>query len=435
MNASLTRKIIYGFAGLNALIIVAWWLHVSGLTATNTPTRLVAIGRITGLIAAYAALIELFLMSRLPVVERSFGLTRLVKLHTWNGYVMVYALLAHLAFLIYGYQPTLMANPIPQFLDFLFNYPDMIKATIGSAMIFLVAAISISIARKRVGYEIWYLIHLTTYIAIILAFFHQLTTGGDFIDYPLFRYYWVGLIIAAFALIFIYRIASPYIVWLVSKPKVDRVVPESKDVYSVYISGDKFNLLRIKAGQYFGFQFLGSGVWAQSHPFTISQAAKDNELRITFKIYGGYTANLSKIKPGSPVLLDGPRGNSTWERSRLKQTLMIAGGIGITPMRALIEAAPHGQDITVLYACNNRDEAPLLGEFANLNTAAKLKVIPVFSNELGRITPELIAKMVPDFAKREVYICGPDPMVVGLTKFLLSADLSSDDIHTERFAY
>ncbi|MEO7617255.1 MAG: hypothetical protein ABIS59_00260, partial [Candidatus Saccharibacteria bacterium] len=161
----------------------------------------------------------------------------------------------------------------------------------------------------------------------------------------------------------------------------------------------------------------------------------DTELRITFKIYGGYTSRLSKIKPGTKVLLDGPRGNSTWERSRLPHTLMIAGGIGITPMRALIEAAPKGQDITILYACNNPEEAPLLNELKHLKSLAKLKIVPIFSNTDGRLTPEVIQKYVPDVSTREVYLCGPDPMVKGLTSYLKSINIADENIHTERFSY
>jgi predicted ferric reductase len=435
MSTARSRIIIYTLVAINALIILGWWLYASGLPAVTTSDRLNSLGRITGLIAAFAALLELFLMSRLPMVERAFGLTKLVWFHRWNGYIMVYALIAHPIFLSYGYQIQGKPDPITQFLNFIFHYPDMYKALIGSILIFLVAGLSISIARKRVSYEVWYLVHLTTYVAIVLAFFHQLTTGGDFIGYPIFSLYWVALIVAAFALIAVYRIISPYLLWIAHRPIVDRVEVESDGVFSIYISGKDFYNLEIRAGQYFGFQFLGQHLWTQSHPFTVSKVPTNNELRITFKVYGSYTSYLSKIKPGTPVLLDGPRGNSTWERSRKPRTVMIAGGIGITPFRALLEAAPAGQDIVLLYCCHTQAEAPLLAELTATNTKAKVDIIPVFGDDLGRLTPELLARLVPDISTREAYLCGPDPLVFGTSNYLQTIGIKEKDIHTERFSY
>ncbi|MEO7617388.1 MAG: ferric reductase-like transmembrane domain-containing protein, partial [Candidatus Saccharibacteria bacterium] len=340
MKPATLRVIFYTILGINAAFILIWWFIYSGIPATTPSAKLIALGRLSGLVAAYAALIELFLMSRLPSVERAFGLERLVNLHRWNGQIVFYSFIVHPILLSYGYQVDGKPSPIGQFVVFLQTYPDMIKALIGSILFLSLGGISYSLIRKRITYEAWYIIHLTAYIAIILAFFHQLSTGGDFIGHKTFSLYWTTMIIATFALITVYRFFSPGLILWFNKPHVSRVEAESTVVFSVYIAGKNFDRLHIRAGQYFGFQFLGSSLWGQSHPFTISKNPTDTELRITFKIYGGYTARLSKIKPGTKVLLDGPRGNSTWERSRLPHTLMIAGGIGITPMRALIEAAP-----------------------------------------------------------------------------------------------
>ena len=435
MKPSILRIIIYVFLGLNALFIVGWWLIYSGLPATTISAKLIAIGRLTGLIAAFCALIELFLMSRLPSVERAFGLEQLVNFHRWNGQVVFYSFILHPILLSFGYQVDGKPNVFAQFVVFLQTYPDMIKALIGSILFLAVGGLSYSLIRKRITYEAWYIIHLTAYVAIVLAFFHQLSTGGDFIGHKNFSLYWVVSIIATFALILVYRLFSPVFILWYNKPHVSRIEAESAGVFSVYIAGQHFDSLKIRSGQYFGFQFLGNMLWGQVHPFTISKAPTNNELRITFKIYGGYTARLSKIKPGTKVLLDGPRGNSTWERSRLPRTLMIAGGIGITPMRALIESASEGQDIILLYACNNPSEAPLLDELKIVPTKAKLKIVPLFSNTDGRLTPELIQKHVLDVASREVYLCGPDPMVKGLTSYLKSIKIADENIHTERFSY
>ena len=435
MKPASLRVIIYTLLGINAAIILGWWLIYSGLPATTTAAKLIALGRLAGLVAAYAALIELFLMSRLTSVERAFGLEKLVNLHRWNGQIVFYSIILHPILLSYGYQVNGKPSPLGQFLVFLQTYPDMIKALIGTILFLSVGGLSYSLIRKRISYEAWYIVHLTAYVAIVLAFSHQLSTGGDFIGHKTFSLYWVSLIIATFALIGVYRFISPVLILLYNKPHVSRVEAVSKGVFSVYIAGQHFDRLQIRAGQYFGFQFLGSSLWGQSHPFTISKNPTDTELRITFKIYGGYTSGLSKIKPGTKVLLDGPRGNSTWKRSRLSKTLMIAGGIGITPMRSLIEAAPKGQDITLLYACNNPEEAPLLGELKTIKTQATFKLVPVFSNIDGRLTPKLIQQFVPDVTTREIYLCGPDPMVKSLTSYLKSIKIADENIHTERFSY
>ncbi|HUC20047.1 MAG TPA: ferredoxin reductase family protein [Candidatus Polarisedimenticolaceae bacterium] len=423
-------------AGIALALPMLWqWYQLTALTATTSSEYLITIGRLAGMVMTFGVLMQLILMSRFPGLERSIGLERLVTIHRYNGYTIFYALLAHPFFLVLGYQIDGKPGLIQQYIDFILHYPDVWRAWIASLLLFTVVATSIVISRRRLRYEWWYFIHLMVYAAILLGFGHQLKNGGDFIGHPWFIAYWYFLYLLAFGLVGFFRFGRPaWRLWHY-RFRVDRVVPEAEGIHSIYVRGRGIDKLRPEPGQFFVWRFLDGERWWQAHPFSMSQAARPDELRLTFKAVGDFTGRLHLVKPGTPVVLDGPRGSFTLELAKGNKLLFLAGGIGITPLRTMIEALPSSSDAHFIYACRNEGERALGAEFERLAQEKKVKVHYVYQETTGRLTPELLTGLIPDIARREVFLCGPPPMMKALTDMMVGLGVKPERIYSERFAF
>jgi ferredoxin-NADP reductase len=215
------------------------------------------------------------------------------------------------------------------------------------------------------------------------------------------------------------------------------VVPESEDVVSVYVGGRDLHLLPGRAGQFCIWHFPDHFGWWQANPFSLSDAPDGQGLRLTAKAVGTTSAGLRQVPVGSRVLVEGPYGAFTTLRRTKEATLLIAGGIGITPIRALLEELT-GPTI-VIYRVKSTADAVLLSELEGLaaQSGAELRVLAGRTGEGDPPVPSFDATslpvMVPDIAQRDVYICGPPPMMEAVVGALRELGLPRGQIHYERF--
>ena len=162
-------------------------------------------------------------------------------------------------------------------------------------------------------------------------------------------------------------------------------------------------------------------------------------LRITVKNAGDFTSELPQIKIGTPIFLDEPLGTFTFRSAKTNKFLFIAGGVGITPIRSLIEQlSVLKKDIVLLYS-NKTTDIIFKQELDNLAKQYLFKLIYIvtedtkYKGEKGRIDEEKIQRLVPDLKKRDVYLCGPVPMMEALLKSLKELGVKHNVIHYERF--
>ncbi len=430
---------VYLLYGLNLVIITFFWWRGSHLESHTFHGMLTIFGRYTGLVSAYAALWQLLLIGRMPVIKQALGIEQEFKLHRWNGYAAIYLLLAHIVLLTAGYAIAGRVNLWAQFIDFVFNYEDIFKATIGSALMIGLVVMTIVIIRRQFKYETWYLIHLSSYLAIVLAFGHQLATGGDFIRQPGFALYWQSLYVLVFGLVVLVRLALPLWTWQQQHFRVEKVVEEAKGIYSIYISGRYLHQFIYQPGQFAIWHFLfGVNGW-QGHPFSFSShPSQDGLLRITVKNVGDYTSQLKNIKPGTPVILEGPFGNFTPQHLHQDKVLLVAGGIGLTPLISMLpELINSSRDTILIYAAQNKAELAMRQELDSYEKSG-VKVYYVTDDGSlgapGRLDSQKLIKLVPDVSSREVFLCGPPPMMAAVRKVLENQGVPSFYIHSERFS-
>ena len=434
-------EVVYLFFFANVLVIFVLWWASSGFEITRSASdALNGLGRITGLIGTYLVLCQLLLMARTAWLEAAFGFEKMAVLHKWNGYAAVGLILAHAVFQTLGYQLGDGKNVAQQLGDFVTNYEGLLGALVALGLFVAIVAVSISIARRHLKYETWYYVHLYSYLAVALAFSHQLATGVDFAGNPVFVFYWTFLYIYVIGLLVIHRVAKPLLAYERHRFHVQSVHKEARGVFSVYIAGRDLDHFGAQAGQFAIWRFLDRTRWWQAHPFSISAIPQGHRLRITVKNIGDFTSSIHNLKPGTPVLVEGPFGKFT-ERPALRKVLLIAGGIGITPIRPLAEEmAADGFDVRILYRAHGHGDLVFKQELDSLAERPGVRLDYLLTEDGARrrpkdawFRPEVLATLVPEIKERVVYVCGPARMTASVVSSLQQLGVPPGQIRTEAF--
>ena len=253
----------------NAAGIVWLWYANGNVTEVDDTAELVtSLARLTGLLAAYLALVQVLLLARLPWLDRLLGFDHLTVVHRWNGHATIALVVAHTVLSVWGYAllddvslwaevETLLGAGV---------YPGM--ATVGTALLLVVGLTSVAIARRRLPYEWWYAIHLAAYAGIALAWFHQIPTGNELALDEVAANYWRALYLVTLGAVVVFRLGVPAVNALRFRLRVADVVPEGRDVVSVRITGRRPDRLDARPGQFFLWRFLTRGRWWEAHPFS-----------------------------------------------------------------------------------------------------------------------------------------------------------------------
>lgn len=431
------------FLSLNVGLIIFFWIQGSrDLISSGAPGVLIMAGRLMGLIGGFMILLQFFFMGRLPFLERIFGLDTLSRYHQKNGKWGMALIILHAFCLTLGYARLSSVSFLVQFENFLLTYSYGAWAFLGFTLLCVVVGTSLYIVRSKLKYETWYLVHLAAYLAVFFSYFHQFSLGTDLIASRIFYGYWTALYVIVFGTHLLFRILRPLYLFRKHRFFVSRVVRETPTTVSVHISGDHLDAFLIHPGQFMILRFLAKGFWWQGHPFSLSMIPDGKEIRVTIKELGDFTRSVHGLKPGTKVIIDGPYGIFTDRVLRKDKALMIAGGIGITPIRSLMEKlVSGGKEVVLFYANRTSLDIPLREELNLVAQNPKARVIhvlgdePQYAGERGRVDEEKIRRLVPDFKDREIYICGPVPMMDGLVITLLSMGVSKENLHYEKFAF
>ncbi|MGW0967328.1 ferredoxin reductase family protein [Streptomyces sp. NPDC002516] len=417
-----------GAAGVLAL----WWTDTPSVV--GTAGRLTDAGRIAGLLCGYSCAVLVALMARVPLLERRVGSDRVARWHAMAGRYTVCLLVAHVTLILFGYAAQDGTGVVHETLSVVFDYPDMLKATTGTVILFAVGITSARLARRRISHEFWYYVHLLTYVAVFLAFFHQLALGSDFVGDPAARAAWYTLYLGTAALVVWFRLLAPVRLNRRHRLRVDSVHRESPGVFSVVIRGERLDELNARAGQFFRWRFLADGMRWTSTPYSLSAPPRPDLMRITVKALGDHSSAVGMLRPGTRVWAEGPYGSLTADRSRTSKALLVAGGVGITPLRALFETLP-GQ-VTLLYRARTAEDLALGGELEDIARWRGARVLYALNGADGsrpRFTADSLRRAVPDLAEHDVYVCGPPAMARDLYGALRAAGVPDRRIHHESF--
>ncbi|MFD5572045.1 ferredoxin reductase family protein [Streptomyces cadmiisoli] len=424
----MARAGLYAVLAANTAVVTVFFAQAG--FASNA---LIVLGRAAGLYGALLMAFQLLLVARLPWLDRRIGMDRLTLWHRWVGFGLLWTLVAHVVFIVLGYADSSGLDPVNQLVDLAETVEGVLRAVVALALIMAVGAVSARSARRRLAYETWHFIHLYTYAAVVLAFSHQVAAGSTFVSSPAATAYWWTLWSVALGSVALGRLVLP--LWRNHRHRlrVSAVVPENDDVVSVHVTGRDLDRLPARAGQFFLWRFLTPDRWWQANPFSLSAAPDGRTLRLTVKAAGDGSAALRRLRPGTRVFAEGPYGAFTTLHRTRADVLLIAGGVGVTPIRALLEEL-HGHAVVIHRVATERD-AVLHDELRELAEAkgAELHLVtgPVAPD---RLAPHELARLVPDVADRDVYLCGPPGMTAAVLRSLRELGVPGRQIHFERFS-
>ncbi|MFJ3823852.1 ferredoxin reductase family protein [Streptomyces nodosus] len=415
-----------------AAVVALWWQDTSSVV--GAAGVLIGAGRITGLLCGYSCAVLVALMARIPLLERRIGSDRVARWHAAAGRCTVCLLVVHLVLILTGYAVQDRTSLVHETLTVVLHYPEMLKAAFGTLVLFAVGITSARTVRRRARHEFWYGVHLLTYAAVFLAFGHQLALGAEFTGAPVARTVWYALYLGAAALVLWFRVLTPVRLNVRHRLRVESVHAEARGVWSVVIRGRRLDELGAEPGQFFRWRFLADGMRWTSTPYSLSAPPYGDRLRITVKALGDHSASVARLRPGTRVWAEGPYGALTADRGRTGRSLLIAGGVGITPLRALFETLPG--EVTLLYRARSAEDLALGGELETIARRRGARVLYALNGADGS-RPSLgagaLRGAVPQLTDHDVYLCGPTAFAEDIYEALRAAGVPDRRIHHESF--
>jgi predicted ferric reductase len=276
-------------------------------------------------------------------------------------------------------------------------------------------------------YRRWRGMHLFLGFGVLLGLVHGYLIAGGILILLLIFFTILGLgwrfIASDFGVA-----ASPYLVTQVTKHTSGLIeaslVPRAN---TLHVAPGQFVLSAFGKGPH----FLGCGEY---HPFTVSSIENDGSLKLSIKALGPCSNHLQELEAGVQVRLQGPFGTFLDESTSTPQ-LWVAGGIGITPFIAALRAHPCTHPTTLLYLFRHEAEAAFLEELYMLRKTDPMLEIQTHASDNGLPDFPALLDKVGKIETREVFICGPKPMLDSLMPCLLQRKIPEAAIHYEKFDF
>jgi predicted ferric reductase len=307
VSGKVSEKVTFGRVSLAGISWAAWVAGIGmGITIAMQVSTLhmhdintvygavLSLSRLAALVGTYLSVIGIFLIARIPVVEKSIGHDQLVIWHRNLGPWSLYLIGAHFLLVVVGYAGQDQMSLAREIWRMLNDFAWMWWALAGFVLMIQAGITSYKKARAKYSYETWWMLHVLTYGAVASAFMHQIQNGQMFIEHPLNRAYWIGLYaLMAFccgllAILYAGGALAPSWVCVLRS-----IVEESPDVYSVIMKGRDLVKLHAEGGQFFEWRFMASkGHFLVAHPYSLSAAPTARYMRITVKGLGDHSRSL-----------------------------------------------------------------------------------------------------------------------------------------------
>ena len=412
------------------------WLHHGGLdTVTSGWTGAwTGMAQLTGLYASLAGLVGLVLVARPPSLEQRYGLDRMLIWHRYLGEAMALLIGAHVVAGVI--EMSANQSVFGAVRDVTGRLPYMALATVGALAIGVVTISSLRSIRRQLAYETWYFVHLLAYAGLALSFAHEIVLGGDLASDRLARWYWVGLHVVAAA--WLIRGRWGHLAAAAFRPlRVLSVTPVGTDSVAIVLGGPHLRTVRADAGQFAILRPLRPGLWWQAHPYSLSAAPSEAGLRFTIKDRGDASSAMATLPVGTRVIVEGPYGIVSPQVTAGQKVLLVAGGIGIAPVRAILERLGPDARPIVLYRARTDADLVHLDELQAL-AAARNGVVRTLVGPTAFLAvrdpfgAEQMRRAVPDLEQRVAVLCGPEALLHAARNGLRGAGMASRNIHFDR---
>ncbi len=431
---------------VSAAFAVALYLASPGAHDMTGPSSFVTgLGIVAGLIATDLVLVMILLAARVPLIDRVFGQDRAIAVHRSLGKPVLYLLLVHGLLLTIGYGLADRTNPVGETISLFTTLNDMPLAYLALGLFIAVVVTSLVAVRRKMPYEAWHVIHLLSYAAVAVALPHQLSVGTVMTAGTWQRVYWITLYVVVLAAVVVYRFALPLYLSFHHRLRVIDVETIAPGVVSIHLAGVELDRLRVEGGQYGIWRFWTARTWWHAHPVSFSAVPGSNRARITVRDLGAGSRRLGQIRPGARVSLEGPYGLFTSRARTAPYLAMVASGIGITPVRAMLEDSTlRPGEATILLRGSDADQRYLWNEVAQLAAKSGSELFAMMgprpqdfdawqsADDFRRGVT--LTSTFPHLLTSDLYICGPQAWADLVARDARLAGVPEHQIHQERFS-
>jgi 3-phenylpropionate/trans-cinnamate dioxygenase ferredoxin reductase subunit len=398
-----------------------------------------AVAMSLGLVAFSALVVAVIMPARVSPLIAAFGIETVLKIHRSIAKAATVLVLLHMV-------AVLIEDP-RGFSIFNLAHTTWAAgaATCSTVALILMVVLALTRSRRQPRYEGWRLVHnLLAGIVLVTGWLHVWWLR-HLMSKPLLAVWFFGTAALVVGL------TVRRWLWLPLRARrrsylIEEVRKEPGDAVTLTIRADRHHGVPFNAGQFAWLKIGSSAFVFEEHPFSISSTAvRPHRKQFTIKALGDFTELLSALRPGRRVFLDGPYGGFTIEgHDSSAGFMMIAAGVGITPMLSMLRTLADRRDSRrhwLIIAARTVDDLMLRPEIEEVRTRLNLKVIEVISRpdpnwlgEAGRITTELLTRYLPRNPSRlNYFLCGPTQMVHTVSHALAAKGIPLRKIHTERF--
>jgi len=223
--------------------------------------------------------------------------------------------------------------------------------------------------------------------------------------------------------------------------KVIDIRKESDDVSTIFLDCSDFDILDYKSGQYITVYFPESGT-KEGKAYSISSAPSERIFTITVRAVGEFSNKITSLKKGDLLLASKPYGYFYTETEDTP-IILIAGGIGITPLRSIVfDNFKKNREIVLLYSAKNFNDIVFKNQFdelANKNQNFKVKYfLTSEKSDLScivnaRIQSKDIFDCLKNSTESEFFVCGSISFTRDIWKVIKDLGISDNNIYTEAF--
>ena len=389
----------------------------------------------------------------LAIMGLQFGLTARFRYVTepWGEDVIYHfhRLLSLLALALVIAHPIILfiLNPARlRLLNFFVAPPVARWASASTYALIALVVTSLWRVQLRVRYETWHFWHILLAVVAIVAGIVHMIGWGFYLNDPGKRSLWIALAIFWIGLLFYVRIFKP--LFLLRRPYVvAEVRKERGDSWTLVMQPHRHPGFRFTPGQFGWLTLWGGPFKITAHPFSFSSSAEaaDGRVEMTIRKLGDLTGKIDEVPAGRRVFIDGPYGAFTIGNPA-DMHVLIAGGVGITPMMSIIRTLADRADkrpVILIYGSKDWESITFREELEALEAQLDLKVVHVLSDspagwsgEKGFIDAQVMKRhLPPPYRDHEYFICGPDPMMDAIEKALGEMHVPLSKYHSERYSF
>ncbi|MCR4330976.1 MAG: ferric reductase-like transmembrane domain-containing protein [Patescibacteria group bacterium] len=423
------------------IIPVALWVLMQPLSVrfSSSASTLTSIGQLTGLIGIVMFALAMILSSRTKYLGALFGgMDRLYRIHHAIGILAFMFILLHPLFLAGTYALSSLRNAA------LFLLPGLdVSIDFGIYSLLLLFVLILITLFARFRYEIMKFLHQILGVSFLLAAAHIVLIKSDITQSIPLRAYIMSLI-ALGTLAYVYRTLLGRIAIKRYAYVVTAVAAHPSNIVEISMEPkDRSQKLSYLPGQFVFIQFVNDIVGDEKHPFSLSSSPYTPELRIAVKALGDYTTKLAALSVGTEARVEGPYGDFVYFktfRPKNKKQIWIAGGSGLAPFlgmaRDILYSARDTSEyvIDLYYTARSKADLAFLDELTAIsNTLKHFRVIPFCADEKGYLTASNVIEESKGISGKEIFVCGPPPMMKSLKQQFADLDIPAYSVHTEEF--